>query len=88
MYKVLLTHEYHPYPFYREEAFMRVGQSKGTGCLLIFNPQDSVHIFVENGSVVSVKAADKTGEEALDIALELDEASYRWIPDAGLPAAA
>jgi hypothetical protein len=31
---------------------------------------------------VSVKAADKTGEEALDVALGLDEASYRWIPDA------
>jgi hypothetical protein len=65
-----------------EEAFMRLGQSKGSGCLLVFNSQESIHIFVENGAVVSVKTADKTGEPALTFALGLAEASYRWIPDA------
>ena len=65
-----------------EEAFMRLGQSKGSGCLLVFNAQESIHIFVENGAVVSVKAGDKTGETALTFALGLPEASYRWIPDA------
>jgi hypothetical protein len=68
-----------------EEAFARLGTSKGTGCLLVFNPQESIHIFVENGSVVSVKMDGSTGEEALKRALALNQASYRWIPDAAPP---
>jgi hypothetical protein len=65
-----------------EEAFMRLGQSKSSGCLLVFNAQDSIHIFVENGAVVSVNAGEKSGEEALNQALALTQASYRWIPEA------
>lgn len=65
-----------------EEAFMRVGQTKGSGCLLVFNPEASAHIFAENGAVVSVKAGEKSGEEALNQALGLSKTSYRWIPQA------
>jgi hypothetical protein len=65
-----------------EEAFMRLGQSKGMGCLLIFNTQEAIHIFVEDGDVVAVASGDKKGEEALTHALALDKPSYRWIPDA------
>ena len=61
---------------------MRLGQSTGPGCLLIFNVQEAIHIFVENGRVVSVMADKRSGKDALDHALQLDEASYRWIPDA------
>jgi len=65
-----------------EEAFMRLGQSKGQGCLLVFNTQEAVHIFVKDGSVISATVGEKTGEEALDRALSMSEAAYRWIPDA------
>jgi hypothetical protein len=65
-----------------QEAFARVGTSKGTGCLLIFNPQESFHLFVEDGCVVSAKSDDFSGEDALKRALALDQAAYRWIPEA------
>ena len=71
-----------PLLFTVEEAFARVGASKGNGCLLVFNPQESVHIFVENGAVVSAKWNETTGEEALKHGLALEQAAYRWIPDA------
>ena len=64
---------------------MRLGQAKGVGCLLIFNEREAIHVFVEDGMVVSVVAGVKSGEEALQHALSLEKASYRWIPDAAPP---
>jgi hypothetical protein len=74
-----------PVLFSVEEAFMRLGQAKGVGCLLIFNEREAIHVFVEDGMVVSVVAGVKSGEEALQHALSLEKASYRWIPDAAPP---
>jgi hypothetical protein len=65
-----------------DEAFMRLGQVKGHGCMLVFNTQDAVHIFVKDGLVVSASVGEKSGEEALDRALTMPESAYRWIPDA------
>ena len=68
-----------------EEAFARLGQTKGSGCLLVFNAHESAHIFVEDGVVVSVKGIEEIGEKALERALKLTDSAYRWIPDATPP---
>ena len=65
-----------------EEAFSRLGELKGSGCLLVFNKRQSIHIFVEGGAVIAVKADDLTGEKALERAFKLPDSAYRWIPDA------
>jgi hypothetical protein len=74
-----------PILFSVEEAFARLGKMTGAGCLLVFNAQESAHIFVDDGKVVAVKAGDETGEKALRKALGLADSSYRWIPDADPP---
>jgi hypothetical protein len=73
-----LTHQL----FNPEEAFIRLGQTRQAGCLVIVNPQQSIHLFVENGAVVNAFTADVVGQKALERALSLESASYMWIPDA------
>ncbi len=35
-----------------EEAFVRLGQNRQAGCLIVFNPREEFHLFVEEGLVV------------------------------------
>jgi hypothetical protein len=67
--------------FNSEEAFVRVGQTRQSGCLVIVSPHGSVRLFVENGTVVNASGDDAEGQKALENALRLPNASHMWIPD-------
>ena len=58
------------------EAFVRLAQTREKGCLMVFNAQDAIHIFVQNGSVVSVSGGKAEGAPALDQAFQLQGSSY------------
>jgi hypothetical protein len=64
------------------EAFMRLAQTRERGCLLVFNAQEAIHLFVENGVIVHAAAGKLQGETALDRAFELKGSSYGWIQGA------
>ncbi len=65
-----------------EETLARLGQSRSKGCILVFNAREAIHIFVQDGNIISASTGDKSGEEVVDQALGLADSSYRWIPDA------
>jgi len=67
------------------EAFMRLAQTRDRGCLLVFNAQEAIHLFVQDGVVVHAAAGKIAGTEALDRAFELKGASYGWIQGAEPP---
>jgi hypothetical protein len=64
------------------EAFMRLAQTRERGCLLVFNAQEAIHLFVDNGSVVHAAAGQIAGTPALDRSFELKGSSYGWIQGA------
>src|SRR5271169_190006 len=64
------------------EAFMRLAQTRERGCLLVFNAQEAIHLFVENGVIVHAAAGKIEGTEALNRAFELKGSSYGWIQGA------
>jgi hypothetical protein len=64
------------------EAFMRLAQTREKGCLLVFNAQEAIHLFVENGSIVHAAAGKLEGSAALDRSFELKGSSYGWIQGA------
>jgi hypothetical protein len=66
-----------------EEALVRLGQTRETGCLIVFTVQESVHLFTDNGFVVRAYSGKKDGELVIEQALQLNEASYTWMPGAG-----
>jgi len=67
--------------FNPEEAFVRLGQLRETGCLVIISAEMTMRIFVESGCVVDAHSEKGTGEEVLDLALSRPEASHMWMPD-------
>ena len=67
------------------EAFMRLAQTREKGCLLVFNAQEAIHLFVENGVIVHAVAGKIEGAAALDHAFELKGSSYGWIQGAEPP---
>jgi hypothetical protein len=71
--------------FNAEEAFVRVGQMRETGCLVIIHAESTIRLFVENGSVVHACAETDEGMPALERALKFTEASHLWLPDAKPP---
>jgi hypothetical protein len=64
------------------EAFMRLAQTRERGCLLVFNAQEAIHLFVENGVIVHAAAGKIEGTAALTRAFELKGSSYGWIQGA------
>jgi hypothetical protein len=68
--------------FNAEEAFVRVGELRETGCLVIIHAESTVRLFVENGAVVHACAEIDQGLPALERALSFTEASHLWLPDA------
>ncbi len=68
--------------FSAEEVFVRLGENRQKGCLVVFNKNESAHVFVENGLVTCALADKKWGEAALAHALKLQEATYSWLPEA------
>ena len=67
--------------FNSEEAFVRVGQTRQAGCLVIISPEGVVRLFVENGLVVNAFGENAEGQKALETALRLPNSSHLWIPD-------
>jgi hypothetical protein len=67
------------------EAFMRLAQTRERGCLLVFNAQEAIHLFVQDGSIVHAAAGKIEGKDALDRAFELKGSSYGWIQGAEPP---
>ncbi len=67
------------------EAFVRLAQTREKGCLMVFNAQEAIHLFVQNGSVVFVMGGMKQGEAALNHAFQMQGSSYGWIPGAEPP---
>jgi len=64
------------------EAFMRLAQTRDKGCMLVFNAQEAIHLFVQDGMVVHASAGKLEAAAALDRAFELKGSSYGWIPGA------
>jgi len=64
------------------EAFTRLAQTRERGCLLVFNAQEAIHLFVDHGAIVHAAAGKLTGAAALDRACELKGSSYGWIQGA------
>jgi hypothetical protein len=64
------------------EAFLRLAQTRERGCLLVFNAQEAIHLFVQDGMIVHAVAGKVEGAEALDRAFALKASSYGWIQNA------
>jgi hypothetical protein len=67
--------------FSAEEAFVRLGQSRDRGCLVVVSAESSVRLFVEEGCVVQADGEKSKGEYAIQEALHLTDSSYVWIPE-------
>ena len=67
--------------FTAEEAFVRVSQNRQNGCLIIFNREEEIHVFAENGFVIAAIGNVDQGEMAVARALQLEESSYQWFLD-------
>ena len=67
------------------EAFSRLSQTRDRGCLLVFNSQHAIHLFVENGVVIAASDGKKSGEDVLHQAFKLKGSSYGWIAAAEPP---
>jgi hypothetical protein len=65
--------------FSMEEALFRLGQNKLQGCLLVSKGAELIVIYVQDGFVLNATAGLKSGKEAVERALHLTDASYRWI---------
>ncbi len=64
------------------EAISRLGQTRERGCILVFNADEAIHLFLDEGHVVGAKAMKTEGEAALKKAFELKNSSYGWMPGA------
>jgi hypothetical protein len=62
-----------------EEALSRLGESREQGCLLASKGAELIHIYVQDGFVIRAYSGVKEGEEAVDQALHLADASYAWL---------
>jgi hypothetical protein len=71
--------------FTPEEAFVRLGQNRLNGCLTIFNHDEYLQIYVENGFVIAALSKSDLGELALAKALRLENAQYEWFANQAPP---
>jgi len=65
--------------FTAEEAFIRLGQNRGQGCLLVSKGHELIHIFVQDGFIISAFGGLKSGMEVIEHALHLSDSSYTWL---------
>lgn len=70
-----------------EEAFVRLGENRQSGCLIVVNREEYLHLFFEQGFVVCAIGSAEQGEVALARALRLEEATYEWFVDSKPPEA-
>jgi len=66
------------------EAFSRLAQTREKGCLLVYNAQEAIHIFVQNGKVIGATGG-KQGSDAVEHAFQMKGTSYGWMPGAEAP---
>jgi hypothetical protein len=64
------------------EAFVRLAQTREQGCVVVYNAEDAVHVFVQSGIVVGASGGKREGEAALDHAFEMQNSFYGWMPGA------
>jgi hypothetical protein len=62
-----------------EEALFRLGHTREQGCLLAYKGPEMIHVYVQDGFVIRAYGAVKEGQEAVDQALHLTDASYTWL---------
>jgi hypothetical protein len=62
-----------------EEALSRLGENREQGCLLASKGAELIHVYVQDGFVIRAYSGVKEGEEAVDQALHLADASYAWL---------
>jgi hypothetical protein len=62
-----------------EEALSRLGQTREQGCLLASKGAELIHIYVQDGFVIRAFSGAREGQEAVDQALHLADASYTWL---------
>ncbi len=62
-----------------EEALVRLGQTKEQGCLLVSKGTELIHIYVQDGFVIRAYSGIRDGEEAVEQAMHLADASYTWL---------
>lgn len=67
------------------EAFGRLAQSREKGCLMVYNAQDAIHVFVHNGKVIGATGGRFEGEAAVDYVFKMKGVSYGWMPGAEPP---
>ena len=72
----------YPHFFTAEEAFVRLGQNRQKGCLVIFNKLESAHIFVNEGVVNCALCDKRYGEGALAHAMHMEDATWSWLAEA------
>jgi len=68
-----------------EEAFVRLGQNRLKGCLSVYNSEETINLFVDEGFVVCAAGAKEQGEFALSRALALEGSTYEWFQQATPP---
>ena len=67
------------------EAFSRLAQTREKGCLMVFNAQEAVHLFVQNGKVIGATGGKQEGEAAVEHVFQMKGTSYGWISGAEPP---
>ncbi|MCE0522936.1 MAG: FHA domain-containing protein [Methylacidiphilales bacterium] len=71
--------------FSAEEAFVRLGQLRETGCLVVISDKEPSRIFTRDACVVNAYSGNREGQAVLDTCFDDIEASYVWIPGAKPP---
>jgi hypothetical protein len=64
------------------EAFSRLAQTREKGCLMVYNAQEAVHLFVHNGKVVGATGGKQEGEGLIEHVFQMKGTSYGWMPGA------
>lgn len=67
------------------EAFSRLAQTREKGCLMVYNAQEAIHLFVQNGKVIGATGGKLEGEAAVEHVFEMKGTSYGWMPGAEPP---
>ncbi len=68
------------------EAFSRLAQTREKGCLMVYNAQEAVHLFVQSGKVVGATGGKQEGEALVEHVFQMKGTSYGWMPGAEPPA--
>ena len=64
------------------EAFSRLAQTREKGCLMVYNSEEAIHLFVHNGKVVGATGGKHEGETAVEHVFQMKGTSYGWMPGA------